>query len=340
MILEEFIRGLPKAELHLHLEGSLEPEMLMRLAQQNKVDLPFDSIEEVRKAYQFTQLQDFLDIYYAGMGVLQTEQDFYDLTTAYLQRCKEDGVVHVEVFFDPQGHTERGLPFQVAADGIVGALKEGHSKFGISSHLIMCFLRHLSEEDAYQTYAQAEPYFADQRMIGIGLDSSEQGYPPSKFKNIFETARNDGLKTVAHAGEEGPPAYVREAIELLQIDRIDHGNRALEDQELVADIKRRGLALTVCPLSNLRLCVVDDLKNHPLKKMLDQGLCATVNSDDPAYFGGYLLANFIAISNALNLTRTDVVQLTNNSIIGSFLDADQKQYYLNETKNHLKKSYT
>lgn len=338
MVTEDFIRRLPKAELHLHLEGSLEPEMLMRLAQKNKIDIPFGSIDEVRKAYQFTQLQDFLDIYYAGMGVLRTEQDFYDLTTAYLQRCKDDGVIHVEVFFDPQGHTERGLAFEVAANGIIAALKDGKSTFAISSHLIMCFLRHLSEEEAYKTYAQAEPYFADRRIIGIGLDSSEQGNPPSKFQNIFETARNDGLKTVAHAGEEGPPSYVRDAVELLKIDRIDHGNRALEDADLVADIKRRGLALTVCPLSNLKLCVVNDLSAHPLKKMLNEGLCATVNSDDPAYFGGYVMANFVAISEALDLNKSDIVQLAKNSITGSFLDRNEKQVILDEIENYANKS--
>ncbi len=328
MDIKNFVKSLPKAELHLHLEGSLEPEMLMALAQKNKVDIPFGSIDDIRKAYQFTQLQDFLDIYYAGMNVLRTEQDFYDLTTAYLNRCKDDGVSHVEVFYDPQGHTERGLPFQVAADGIIGALEAGQQSMGISSHLIMSYLRHLSEEDAFQTYKQAEPYFADKKMIGVGLDSSEVGNPPTKFKNVFEAARNDGLKTVAHAGEEGPPSYVWEAIDILKIDRIDHGNRALEDQTLVDEIKTRGLALTVCPLSNLRLCVVDDLKDHPLKKMLNAGLCATVNSDDPSYFGGYLLDNFVAISDALALTPTDLVQLAKNSITASFLTNAQKQEHL------------
>lgn len=328
MVTKEFIRQLPKAELHLHLEGSLEPEMLMALAQKNKVDTPFTSIEDVRTAYQFTQLQDFLDIYYAGMSVLRTEQDFYDLTTAYLARCKEDGVVHVEVFYDPQGHTERGLPFSVAADGIVAALKDGEATFGISSCLIMSFLRHLSEEDAFKTFEQAEPYFANGKFIGVGLDSSEMGHPPSKFERVFEAARNAGLKTVAHAGEEGPPSYVREAIDLLKIDRIDHGNRALEDMALVADIVQRGLALTVCPLSNLRLCVVDDLKQHPLKKMLEAGLCATINSDDPAYFGGYLLDNFIAIATALDLKESDIIRLSQNSINASFLAENQKIIHL------------
>lgn len=328
MVTQDFIRHLPKAELHLHLEGSLEPEMLMQLADKNKLDTPFKSIEEVRKAYQFTQLQDFLDIYYAGMDVLRTEQDFYDLTTAYLTRCKEDGVVHVEVFFDPQGHTERGLPFSVAADGIVAALKDGEKTFGISSYLIMSFLRHLSEEDAFETFAQAEPYFADGRFIGVGLDSSELGHPPSKFRRVFEAARSVGLKTVAHAGEEGPPSYVREAIDLLKIDRIDHGNRALEDEALVAEIVQLGLALTVCPLSNLRLCVVEDLKHHPLKKMLDAGLMATINSDDPAYFGGYMLANFEAVAKALDLNKADIIQLAKNSINASFLPLDHQNQHL------------
>ncbi len=330
MVTTDFMRRLPKAELHLHLEGSLEPEMLMALAKKNKVDIPFQTIDEVRQAYQFTQLQDFLDIYYAGMNVLRTESDFYELTTAYLQQSHKDGVVHVEVFFDPQGHTERGLPFQVAADGIVRALRDGKSKFGITAQLIMCFLRHLPEADALQTFAQAEPYFADGRIVGVGLDSSELGNPPEKFERVFKRARLAGLKTVAHAGEEGPAAYVRNAIELLKIDRIDHGNRALDDPSLIADINRRGLALTVCPLSNLRLRVVDDLQQHPLKRMLEADLCATVNSDDPAYFGGYLLDNFVAVTEALQLTKIHVIQLAKNSITGSFLDDSQKQRHLNE----------
>jgi len=330
MVTTDFIRQLPKAELHLHLEGALELELMMALARKNKVDLGFKSIDEIRQAYQFTELQDFLDIYYAGMNVLRTEQDFYDLTMAYLERCRDDGVVHVEVFFDPQGHTARGLPFAVAADGIGAALRQGETSFGITAQLIMCFLRHLSEQEAFASFAQAEPYFADGRIIGVGLDSSEQGNPPAKFEQVFARARDAGLKTVAHAGEEGPPAYVRDAIEVLKIDRIDHGNRALEDPGLVADIKRLGLTLTVCPLSNLRLCVVDDLKHHPLKKMLDAGLSPTVNSDDPAYFGGYLLANFIAVASALDLQQADIVTLAENSINGSFLSPEQKQTHLAE----------
>lgn len=328
MVRTDFIRQLPKAELHLHLEGSLEPEMLWDLSIKNKVDIPFKTIEDIRKAYQFTRLQDFLDIYYAGMNVLRTEQDFYDLTMAYLKRCQEDGVVHVEVFFDPQGHTERGLPFSVASDGIVSALRDGETKLGISSYLIMSFLRHLSEEEAFETFHQAEPYFADGRFIGVGLDSSEVGNPPQKFERVYEAARNAGLKTVAHAGEEGPPQYVRDSIDLLKIDRIDHGNRALEDDQLVADIVHRGLALTVCPLSNLRLCVVDDLKDHPIKKMLGRGLCATVNSDDPAYFGGYMMDNFKAITEALDLSKDDILQLVRNSITGSFLPDEQQRRHL------------
>lgn len=328
MVGKEFIRQLPKAELHMHLEGSLEPEMLMALAHKNRIEIPFKSIEQVKQAYQFSELQDFLDIYYAGMGVLQTEQDFYDLTTAYLQHCKEDGVVHAEVFFDPQGHTAHGLPFPVTADGIIKALQDGQKAFGISSGLILCFLRHLSEDQAFEAYAQAEPYFSNGRIIGVGLDSSEIGHPPAKFERVFAAARSDGLKVVAHAGEEGPPQYVREAIDLLKVDRIDHGNRAMEDAELVARIIELDLALTVCPLSNLRLCVVDNLKAHPLKQMLDAGLCVTVNSDDPAYFGGYVLENYLQTAEALHLSETDIVTLAKNSIGGSFLSEERKSALL------------
>lgn len=327
-ITRDFIRSLPKAELHLHLEGSLEPEMLMALALKNRIDIPFDSIEDIKKAYQFKELQDFLDIYYAGMGVLQTEQDFYDLTTAYLQRCKDDGVVHTEVFYDPQGHTSRGLDFQVAADGICKALEDGKKTFGISSFLIMCFLRHLPEDDAFQTFEMAQPYFADGRMIGVGLDSSEVGNPPEKFSRVFKAARDMGLKTVAHAGEEGSASYVRDAIDLLHVDRIDHGNRCMDDPALVARIVDLGLALTVCPFSNQRLCVVEDLKQHPLKRMMEAGLRVTINSDDPAYFGGYVLDNYVAISDALDLDETDLVTLAKNSITGSFLDDAEKNKHL------------
>ncbi len=318
----DFVARLPKAELHLHLEGSLEPELMFALAKRNRVEIPFASIDEIRRAYDFTDLQDFLDIYYAGMAVLRTEQDFHDLTLAYLDRVAADGVTHVEPFFDPQAHTDRGLPFAVAANGILAALEEGERRHGITWRLIMCFLRHLPEEAAFKTLAEAEPFL--DRLTGIGLDSSEQGHPPSKFARVFAAARGLGLATVAHAGEEGPPAYVAEALDLLQVDRIDHGNRAMEDPALVARLAELGMTLTVCPLSNLKLKGVARLEDHPLKRMLAAGLRATVNSDDPAYFGGYINDNFRRIAAALNLGRDDLAQLARNSFNGSFLDPEAK----------------
>jgi adenine deaminase len=312
---DPFIAGLPKAELHLHLEGSLEPELMFALAKRNKLDIPFKSVEEVRAAYSFSNLQDFLDIYYQGANVLRTEQDFFDLTAAYLQRAIADGARHVEVFFDPQTHTARGLPFGLAADGILAALKASP----ISSKVILCFLRHLDEDDALATLKAAEPYL--DRIVGVGLDSSELGHPPSKFARVFAAARARGLKLVAHAGEEGPPEYVYEAVDILRIDRLDHGNRALEDAALTARLSREGMTLTVCPLSNLKLCVVDDMREHPLRRMLQAGLRATVNSDDPAYFGGYLNDNYNAVAEALSLTHEEIVTLAKNSFMGSFLDA-------------------
>lgn len=324
--LDTFIEGLPKVELHLHIEGSLEPELMFALAQRNKIKLPFKSVEEVRKAYDFGNLQDFLDIYYQGMGVLQVEQDFYDLTWAYLERCAAQNVMHVEIFFDPQGHTERGVKFETVINGITRALGDGKKKFGISSHLIMCFLRHLSEADAFKTLTEALPY--KKHLIGVGLDSSEKGHPPSKFKNVFAKAREEGLLTVAHAGEEGPPEYVWEALDLLKVSRLDHGNRSLEDPQLIARLVKEGMALTVCPLSNLKLCVVKDLKNHPLKKMLELGLKATVNSDDPAYFGGYMNDNFKAVAHAVNLEKSHLLTLTRNGINASFLNEAEKKALL------------
>lgn len=319
----QYAEALPKAELHLHLEGSLEPEMLFELAQRNRIDIPFASVDAVREAYQFSQLQDFLDIYYQGMGVLQTEQDFFDLTMAYLRRVAADNVVHVEVFFDPQGHTERGLPFDVAMSGISQALSVGESELGVSSELIMCFLRHLDEDDAIKTFKAAEPWM--DRILGVGLDSSEVGHPPSKFERVFTMARDAGLKSVAHAGEEGPPEYIHEALDMLKIDRLDHGNRSLEDAALVERLAEEGMTLTVCPLSNLKLCVVSDMEDHPIKRMLSSDLKATVNSDDPAYFGGYVNDNFRAIINALDLTGAEIKRLALNSIDGSFLDEARKQ---------------
>ncbi|MEL6370495.1 MAG: adenosine deaminase [Pseudomonadota bacterium] len=318
----DYAHRLPKAELHLHIEGSLEPELMFKLAERNKIELPFASVEEIRAAYQFTDLQSFLDIYYQGMSVLRTEEDFFDLTTAYLNRAAADNTKHVEIFFDPQGHTERGVPFDTAISGILTALSLSKAQFGLSGKLIMCFLRHLSEDDAFQTLRQAEPWL--DRIEAVGLDSSELGHPPSKFERVFAAARERGLKTVAHAGEEGPPAYVREALDILKIDRLDHGNRSLEDETLVTRLVEKGMTLTVCPLSNVKLCNVDRIENHPLKRMLDLGLKATVNADDPSYFGGYLMDNFGAVIDALNLTAEEIKTLAKNSISGSFMSDPEK----------------
>ena len=319
--LSAFIQGLPKAELHLHIEGSLEPELMFALAARNGIALPFASVEAVRAAYDFSNLQDFLDIYYAGANVLQTRQDFHDLAMAYFQRAHADTVRHAEIFFDPQTHTDRGIGFEVVIEGLLSGMKQAKDQFGITSKLILCFLRHLPESAAFEALAMAQPWL--DQIAGVGLDSSEQGHPPSKFSRVFAAAAAKGLKLVAHAGEEGPPAYVWEALDELHIHRIDHGNRALEDEDLVQRIVADGLTLTVCPLSNHKLCVVRDLKDHPLKRMLDLGLKATVNSDDPAYFGGYVNANFIAVAKALSLSRADLITLARNSFTGSFLPADQ-----------------
>ncbi|MDE2412011.1 MAG: adenosine deaminase [Sphingomonadales bacterium] len=319
---DALIARLPKAELHLHIEGSLEPEMLFALAERNGVAIPFATVDEVRAAYDFSNLQDFLDIYYQGMGVLQTEQDFFDLTWAYLERAAADNVRHVEIFFDPQGHTARGVAFETALDGIERALRAGEEQLGISYRLIMCFLRHLSEEDAFATLDQARPHLS--RIHGVGLDSSELGHPPGKFARVFAEARRLGLHVTAHAGEEGPPEYVHEALDLLEVERIDHGNRALEDPALVSRLVAEGMTLTVCPLSNLRLCVIDRIADSPVKRMLDLGLKVTINADDPAYFGGYVGDNFRAVADALDLSEAEVVRLAENSFAGSFLPmADQ-----------------
>lgn len=317
---------LPKAELHIHIEGSLEPEMMFALAQRNGFALPYDSVEAVRAAYQFENLQSFLDLYYAGAQVLQTEQDFYDLTWAYLQKCAVQAVRHSEIFFDPQTHTDRGIPFQVVLNGITQALRDGQAQLGISSALILCFLRHLSAEAAMATLEQALPY--GDSFVAVGLDSSEQGHPPSKFQAVFDRARAEGFLTVAHAGEEGPPEYIWEALRLLKVSRIDHGVRCVEDPALVDYLAEHQIPLTVCPLSNVKLCVFDRMEQHNLKQLLDRGLCVTVNSDDPAYFGGYMAENFAAIESALGLTPADLVQLAKNSFTASFLDADTKRLYL------------
>lgn len=300
--------------------------MLFALAKRNKVDLPFKSVAEVRAAYNFSNLQDFLDIYYQGMSVLLTEEDFFDLTMAYLNRARADNVRHVEIFFDPQGHTERGVPFDTAISGIVTALSMSKAQFGMTSKLIMCFLRHLSEDDAFATLQQAENWL--DRIEGVGLDSSEVGHPPSKFEMVFAAARERGLKLVAHAGEEGPPAYIYEALDLLNIDRLDHGNRSLEDDALVARLVNMQMTLTVCPLSNLKLCVVDDMRAHPIRRMLDLGLRATINSDDPSYFGGYMMDNFRAVIEALDLGKEDVRALAANSFKGSFMSEGEKRAHL------------
>ncbi len=334
MAIDSFIDGLPKVELHLHIEGSLEPELMFALAQRNKIKLPFKSVEEVRKAYNFSNLQDFLDIYYQGMSVLLVEQDFYDLTWAYLEKCAANNVMHTEIFFDPQGHTDRGIKFETVLNGIAKALEDGKKKLGISSKIIMCFLRHLSEEDAMKTLEQALPY--KDRIIGIGLDSSEKGHPPAKFERVFARAREEGFLIVAHAGEEGPPEYVWEALDKLKVNRIDHGNRSLEDQKLVARLVKDGMALTVCPLSNLKLCVVKDMRDHPLKKMLTLGLKATVNSDDPAYFGGYMNDNYKAVTHALNLEKSDLLTLARNSVAASFLSDAEKEVLLQRVNAYAK----
>ncbi len=323
--MEEFIQKLPKAELHLHIEGSLEPELMFKLAQRNNIDLPFKSVEEVRKAYDFHNLQSFLDIYYQGANVLIHEQDFFDMTWAYLLKAREDNIVHTEIFFDPQTHTDRGVAFETIFKGIHGALEKGKSELGISSHLIMCFLRHLSEEAAFETLKQAEPF--KDKIMAVGLDSSEVGHPPSKFQNVFKAAIDQGYLTVAHAGEEGPPEYIWEALDLLKVARIDHGVRSLEDKKLVALLKEKQIPLTVCPLSNIKLCVFDKIEDHNLKELLDQGLMAMINSDDPAYFGGYLGENFNACAKALNLTKEHLATLAKNSFTSSFISSEEKEKY-------------
>jgi adenosine deaminase len=317
-----FVDELPKAELHIHIEGSLEPELMLALARRNGVRLAHDSVDSLRRAYNFTRLQDFLDLYYQGMSVLRTEQDFYDLSWAYLTRVHRENVRYVEMFFDPQGHTARGVAFSIVIDGLRRAITDAGRELGVHARLIMCFLRHLDEAAAERTLDQALPY--KDGIIGVGLDSSEVGHPPSKFKNVFRRARQEGLLLVAHAGEEGPPLYVWEALDVLGVDRIDHGNRSLEDAALVARLARDRMALTVCPLSNLRLCVVDDLRRHPLRRMLDSGLFVTLNSDDPAYFGGYMNENFRAVQSALDLSAIELRAIARNGFAASFMPAAEK----------------
>jgi adenosine deaminase len=320
MTMHAFIAGLPKAELHLHIEGSLEPELMFALARRNNIAIPFDSVEAVRAAYSFTRLQDFLDIYYQGANVLIHQQDFHDLAAAYFDRVAQDGVVHAEIMFDPQTHTARGIAFDTVIGGLLSAMEEAEVKHGITSRLIMSFLRHLDEDDAFATLEMARPWL--DRIEAVGLDSSELGHPPEKFARVFAAARALGLKSVAHAGEEGPPDYVVQALDLLGIDRLDHGNRSLEDAALTARLARTAMTLTVCPLSNLKLCVVDTMDDHPIDRMLREGLRATINSDDPAYFGGYVADNYIAAAEARSLSRDDLVRLARNSFLGSFLPDD------------------
>lgn len=322
----DFARRLPKAELHLHLEGSLEPEMMLALARRNDVAVPFRTVEEARAAYRFRDLADFIAVYAEAVAVLRTEEDFFDLTMAYLNRSRADNVRHVEFCFDPQGHAERGIPFDVSVSGILTALQMSRAQFGMTSRLILCYLRDRPEENAFAILKDAEPWL--DRIDAVGLASAEIGHPPSKFARVFKASRERGLKLIAHAGEEGPPDYVADAIDSLDVDRIDHGNRALEDDALVERLRASGMTLTLCPLSNLRLGVVRDMREHPVKRMLDLGLKATVNSDDPAYFGGYVMANYAAVIDALDLSADDIRTLARNSFEGSFLSEGQKRAHL------------
>jgi adenosine deaminase len=328
MTASEYIKKAPKAELHLHIEGSFEPELMFEIAKRNNITIPYESIEEVKKAYQFSNLQDFLDIYYAGANVLIHEQDFYDLTMAYFKHCFDENIVHTEIMFDPQTHTKRGVEFSTVINGIQRAREDAEKNFGISSLLIMSYLRHLSEEDAFETLQQSLPY--KHLIKAVGLDSSEMGNPPSKFKKVFEASVKEGYIPVAHAGEEGPSEYIWEALDLLKIARIDHGNNCLQDENLVNRLVEEKMALTVCPLSNTALRNVDKIENHPLKKMLDLGLKVTVNSDDPAYFGGYLTQNYLACIDALDLSLEDVKQLVRNSFEYSFLSDEMKEKFLDK----------
>jgi adenine deaminase len=333
---KEFIEGLPKAELHLHLEGSFEPELMFEIAQRNGLRLPYKNVEEIKNAYRFNNLQEFLDIYYAGAGVLITEQDFYDLTMNYLRKIHSENVIHTEVFFDPQTHTERGIAFETVFNGIEKALLQAEEEMGISYRIIMSFLRHLDEDSAFKTLEMAMPY--KDKIIAVGLDSSELGNPPSKFERVFAKARQEGFLCVAHAGEEGPASYIHEALNLLKVQRIDHGNRCLEDDELVEKLKSLKMPLTICPLSNLKLKVVKDMRDHPIRKLLEKGLMATVHSDDPAYFGGYMNENYGAITEALQLSKAEVAQLARNSFNSCFVEEHHKAKMLEQLNAYLAKN--
>ncbi|GLS25708.1 adenosine deaminase [Marinibactrum halimedae] len=327
-VLEQLITKLPKTELHLHIEGTLEPEMVMALAARNGISMPYATSQELAAKYEFGNLQEFLDLYYQATAVLVVEQDFYDLTWAYLLRCQEDNVVHTEIFFDPQSHTDRGVSFETVVKGITRALEDAREKLNIESKLIMCFLRHLPESSALATWEEAQPWLS--LIDGVGLDSSERDFPPSLFERVFAKAREKGLKVVAHAGEEGPSDYIVQALDLLQVDRIDHGVRITEDDALMDRVAQEKVALTVCPLSNTKLCVYDDMAKHPIFTLLDRGLRVMVNSDDPAYFGGYVNENYRALVTSLNPSSEQIIQLVRNSILASFMSDELKAHWLEE----------
>jgi adenosine deaminase len=331
----EVLRGMPKAELHIHIEGSLEPELIFALAQRNGVVLPYSSVEELRTAYAFTDLQSFLDIYYAGASVLLKEQDFFDMAWAYFQRAKADNVIHAELFFDPQTHTARGVPFETVIRGLRRAVEQAQRDLGIRAELILCFLRHLSEEEAFATLEEAKPYLG--QFIGVGLDSSEVGHPPEKFAGVFGQARKLGLRAVAHAGEEGPPAYIWNALDVLKVERIDHGVQAVKDAALMARLAKERIPLTVCPLSNVKLCVFKTMAQHNLRELLDGGIVATINSDDPAYFGGYMNQNFLETFAALGLETSHARTLAANSFEASFADPTVKRGYQDRVADYFER---
>lgn len=331
--LQSFIQGLPKAELHLHIEGSFQPELMFEIAKRNGIDLRYKTIEELKAAYEFSELQDFLDIYYEGMQVLTTEADFYDLTMAYLEKVHAENVLHTEIMFDPQGHTDRGIPFDTVINGIYHAMQDARQRLGISSLLIMSFLRHLDEESAFRTLTDGLRH--KEKITAVGLDSTELGNPPSKFQRVFAKAKEAGFKLVAHAGEEGPAEYIWEALDLLQVDRLDHGNRCLDDKALVERLAQEKIGLTVCPLSNLKLCVVDDLAKHPMRTLLENGLQASINSDDPAYFGGHMNANFLATAEALDLNREELIAFAKIGFETSFLSDSEKETALAKVEAYL-----
>lgn len=332
--MDRFIAEMPKAELHLHIEGTFEPELMFKIAARNGIKMKYISVDELKSAYLFTNLQEFLDIYYQGAQMLITEQDFYDLTFAYLEKAYSQKIIHTEIFFDPQTHTSRGIPFSTVINGISLALEDAHKKWGITSQLILCFLRHLDAESAMATLEEAIQY--KDKIIGVGLDSSEIGNPPEKFTKVFENALQQGFLTVAHAGEEGPADYIRGALNYLHISRIDHGNRVLDDEELLKELAQKKVPFTICPLSNLKLCVVKNLEQHPLKNLMQAGLLVTVNSDDPAYFGGYINENYIAIQKALSLSKDEIITLASNSFKASFVTDEYKTRMLEELDSYIK----